>query len=884
LLALEAAQGWNDTVFPVDQRGSDYVTAVYRAPTVSVSFTNQYVTIEITSPDDNVDPLVKDTLDPHANVSLSVFDKTGLKASLTVNATTFDETDKNTNIFRMRIPVSWNATISLSTTQVLLPTGVKGPFYFYVWYYTPSAASGYGIDAEGLGLYDPQIADVQVTRATSKSIVLTVTDKDLNNRDDAIEYLTADYATQNKFDLNLKRGSIVMARVQLLDLKGSLVSATGTPPATALISFVETDMNTGIFTVRINAALLSLIPEAQYILRYYDYTGGTTTDYKDYMLTVTAIGITLDRTEIPVNRDGVVLYIEYPNDIYNTDPTVRDSATVTVKITATDNTVLHNVNVTLSESGINTGVFRGWYVVPAANFSTPKIIDATLKVWDPNYPDIYVLGKFRAHDSSIEVSQTTAKWGDTITIKVKDPDANRDTMCVYYKDNVTVGIYYGNQWLENVYPVETGVNSDTFETTFKISYDDPAFANVPPGATLTIKYFDDTPVMSPTASAWTTIPYVATVKIVSTDGALTVSTAVEGYLGVLEELKLGNITVVDPDQNKYVLRADSIENAIAVSIEGIPQALSYSVNETAASSGTFILPKGTVISLYKSLTDVGVLTGTETPTRRAEILAGYVGKKVAISYIDEYSATGTRNIITKTLTLKAWTATITTSAEAVNMGEWLNITISNPEIAGTTEPTYKQAIVKSTSYPSGVVFYAEEVSAGVFQLRVQIVSIADWVPGAKQIPAKLGDAITIEYVDPVTEDGKANVLLTKTVTVGVPVERPVPASNQKFVDPNTGVEKTSGKVGEAIMLQATLTNVDVVNKSFTAIFKVKDSAGATIFISWVSGTLAPGQSLSPAVSWTPTLAGTYTVEVLVVKSIPEPTPYSDKLSMTLPVA
>jgi len=86
------------------------------------------------------------------------------------------------------------------------------------------------------------------------------------------------------------------------------------------------------------------------------------------------------------------------------------------------------------------------------------------------------------------------------------------------------------------------------------------------------------------------------------------------------------------------------------------------------------------------------------------------------------------------------------------------------------------------------------------------------------------------------------------------------------------------------MLQTTLKNVDATSKSFTAIFKVKDSAGVTIFISWVTGTLAAGQELSPAVSWTPSAAGTYTVDVLVVKSLAEPTPYSDPLSKTLVVA
>jgi len=184
--------------------------------------------------------------------------------------------------------------------------------------------------------------------------------------------------------------------------------------------------------------------------------------------------------------------------------------------------------------------------------------------------------------------------------------------------------------------------------------------------------------------------------------------------------------------------------------------------------------------------------------------------------------------------------------------------------------------VRSTTYPAGVTLYASEVKPGVYEVTVTAVSLKDWVMGAPQIPAKLGDTITIEYMDPIAADGKSK-LFAKTIVVGVPVERPVPASEQKFLDV-TGAEKKVGKVGETVMLSTKVQNVDVVDREFTAIFQVKDERGAVVYIAWVTAKLAPGTSMTPAVSWTPTVAGTYTVEVLVVKSIAEPTPYSDKIS------
>jgi len=175
------------------------------------------------------------------------------------------------------------------------------------------------------------------------------------------------------------------------------------------------------------------------------------------------------------------------------------------------------------------------------------------------------------------------------------------------------------------------------------------------------------------------------------------------------------------------------------------------------------------------------------------------------------------------------------------------------------------------------------VNTGVFTARIQVSNTF----ATGKVYAKVGDTLYATYKDEYPADYATTEkpkTFTSTAVVGVPVERPVPASDQKFVDPNTGTEKTEGKVGETIMLQVTVTNVDVTNKSFTAIFKVKDSNGATIYIGWASGTLSPSQTFTPAISWTPTDVGTYTVEVLVVKSIPEPTPYSDKLSTELTVA
>jgi len=892
LRAMSGAQGgWDDYS---TQAGSDTFNVVYRKPTISISVDSKYVVIDITSPDDNTDPKNVDHLDDQDLVPPGG-DGTPdnvVRVSLIYGTTTvsnnfacanIEETDVNTGVFRLKLKVQWGSQAEVGANYIKLPANTDGPFKIRVEYKTvQTRPAGYNVDVAAEALYVPEEASVEVVKATVKSIVLKVKDSDLNNDAKVVEWLDSTFPDSTKANIELRKAGTLVAKLEIYDIYGNLVGVTN--PA-GLVSFTETDFDTGVFTVKIKADQLAIEQGKTYIVKYRDLTGyTTTTGLVQVNVPIAVIAITLDRTELPVRQGGVNVIITYSNDYYNADPSKKDSAPITVKIVKVDGSEVDVGPLSLTETDIDSGVFKGVLSLGPAYFSNPSIIDAKLKVWNAPYipEDRAVTATFRAHDASVEVSPVNIKWGDTITVKVRDYDANWRTN---ENDTVTVTLLLGNLEIKpSVELKETGPNTGEFVGSLCISWDDSdiAFRRVAPGSTISVKYVDNTPIMSPTTATWQEVPYLATFKVVPTGAEVIVKTAVEGYLGVLEELKLDNITVVDPDMNLYVLRADSIPNVIApnpmtVSIEGVPEVATYTLAETAANSGTFVLPVGQRLSLKDALTRTGILQAGATARELAETLSSYVGKKVAITYVDEFSATGARNVLTKTLTLKAWTATITTSAEAVNLGDWLTITINNPDIAGTTVTAYKQVMVKSTSYPAGLMFYIEEVSPGVFQLKLQVVSVADWVPGAKQIPAKLGDTITIEYVDPVTEDGKANVLLTKTVVVGVPVERPVPASEQKFLDV-TGAEKKVGKVGETVMLSAKVQNVDVVDREFTAVFQVKDERGAVVYIAWITAKLAPGTSMTPAVSWTPTVAGTYTVEVLVVKSIAEPTPYSDKIS------
>jgi hypothetical protein len=82
-------------------------------------------------------------------------------------------------------------------------------------------------------------------------------------------------------------------------------------------------------------------------------------------------------------------------------------------------------------------------------------------------------------------------------------------------------------------------------------------------------------------------------------------------------------------------------------------------------------------------------------------------------------------------------------------------------------------------------------------------------------------------------------------------------------------------VGQAVMIETKLTSNFETNEEVTYISQVKNADGITVALSWITSTLASGQSLELAVSWTPEESGEYTAEIFVWKSVKDPQPYAE---------
>ena len=91
------------------------------------------------------------------------------------------------------------------------------------------------------------------------------------------------------------------------------------------------------------------------------------------------------------------------------------------------------------------------------------------------------------------------------------------------------------------------------------------------------------------------------------------------------------------------------------------------------------------------------------------------------------------------------------------------------------------------------------------------------------------------------------------------------------------------KVDKQIQIVADLTNNQYKDQSFAYLVQIKDVNGVTVSLSWITGLLSAGQTMSPAQSWTPSVEGTYTAEIFVWASIDNPDALSAPLSIKINV-
>ena len=98
---------------------------------------------------------------------------------------------------------------------------------------------------------------------------------------------------------------------------------------------------------------------------------------------------------------------------------------------------------------------------------------------------------------------------------------------------------------------------------------------------------------------------------------------------------------------------------------------------------------------------------------------------------------------------------------------------------------------------------------------------------------------------------------------------------------NLANDEWEALVDTQVQITADLTNNQDRDQPFAYLVQIQDENGVTISLSWITGSLGPGQFMNPSQSWTPTNPGKYTAQIFVWESVDNPDALSEPLTIKI---
>ena len=176
-------------------------------------------------------------------------------------------------------------------------------------------------------------------------------------------------------------------------------------------------------------------------------------------------------------------------------------------------------------------------------------------------------------------------------------------------------------------------------------------------------------------------------------------------------------------------------------------------------------------------------------------------------------------------------------------------------------------------------------ATGIFEGTV-FFTVADESSGHRLRVAE-GDTVTAEYEDntlpdPYTTADELDITATSLIgTIVPPLER-APIASCRVVDSFDNT-LSNVSVDQQVQITCDLANGQDREQQFAYLVQIQDGNGVTVALAWITGSLAPGQSFSPALSWIPTQAGAYDATTFVWESIDNPTALSPPVTTSITV-
>ena len=196
--------------------------------------------------------------------------------------------------------------------------------------------------------------------------------------------------------------------------------------------------------------------------------------------------------------------------------------------------------------------------------------------------------------------------------------------------------------------------------------------------------------------------------------------------------------------------------------------------------------------------------------------------------------------------------------------------------------------ISSTTDPSGIRVLARETNeaTGIFEAEVQFTSTEESRGAILRVAE--GDQVTTRYEDHTLPDPHEPAdhleLIATTRTGEPPPIDPVPleASNPRVVDA-FGTPLDQVFVDQQVQIAMDVNNSQDRQQPFGYFVQVKNEHILVESLAWITGSLSPGQSFSPALSWVPTSPGLFEATLFIWESIENPIPLTKPQTISIQV-
>jgi hypothetical protein len=321
------------------------------------------------------------------------------------------------------------------------------------------------------------------------------------------------------------------------------------------------------------------------------------------------------------------------------------------------------------------------------------------------------------------------------------------------------------------------------------------------------------------------------------------------------------ITLTDSSLNK---NSEKVESA-QVSISGATRSERIVLRETSASSGMFQ-------SEVRLSPDLAKFPG-DLQVRRDD--------GITVSYrIDP------ENILSETVLIEFHEASGDFDKASYQINDVAKVRLIDRDAGRNPDaPDIVNVKIWSETDTTGLALSLRETEKnnGIFEESL-LFTLTD-ISSGNRLRVSDSDTINMSYVDntlpapaQLSSDGLStlqtkNLYVTATFGRYLPSAERAPATEPELVD-SSGKTLSEISVGDQVLIQSEVSNVQTKKQPFAYIVQVKDSQGVTVSLSWVTSVLPANESLKVARSWLPSQPGNYTIEVFVWEALTDPAPLS----------